>query len=199
MNHSFRILLAGFFAALSIVVAGCGSNSGGGSVTNNIPAPRESVAIRPGDTLLIDLYSIPKPTNLNAQVDNEGRISLAYLGSIQASGKSESELAREIKNTYIDRQIYAMVDVNVAVSQRYIYVGGEVRAPGRVTWTPDLTLTKAIQSAGGYGLYADKNSVILSRDQRTYTVNAKAAETNPSADPKLYPGDSVNIKRSIFN
>ena len=199
MNQTFRILFAGLFAAFSIIIAGCGTNDSGGYVSNDIPAPRGNVAIRSGDTLIIDLYSIPKPANLNAQVDDQGRISLEYLGSIQAAGKSESELAREIKRTYIDRQIYAMVDVNVAVTQRYIYVGGEVRSPGRVVWTPDLTLTKAIQSAGGFGLYADKNSVILSRDERTYTVNAKAAETNPSTDPKLYPGDSINIKRSIFN
>jgi polysaccharide export outer membrane protein len=40
----------------------------------------------------------------------------------------------------------------VSVTERYIYVGGEVQRPGRIVWTPDLTLAKAIQAAGGFTL-----------------------------------------------
>src|SRR5690606_37056367 len=101
-----------------------------------------------------------------------------------------------IGNTYIQQKIYRSVDVSVSVAERYVYVGGEVGQPGRIVWTPDLTLLKAVQSAGGFGLYAQRGGVILSREGNSYTVNARQAQSAPDQDPRLYPGDSITILRS---
>ena len=50
------------------------------------------------------------------------------------------------------------------MTERYVYVGGEVSRPGRVVWSPDLSLTKAIQTAGGFSIYAKKTGVFLNRE-----------------------------------
>jgi polysaccharide export outer membrane protein len=36
------------------------------------------------------------------------------------------------------------------------------------------------------------------RDQKTYEIDEKAAEKNPAQDPRLMPGDSIQVPRSPF-
>jgi polysaccharide export outer membrane protein len=36
------------------------------------------------------------------------------------------------------------VDVSVSVTERFVYVGGEVAKPGLIMWTADLTVAKAV-------------------------------------------------------
>jgi polysaccharide export outer membrane protein len=91
-----------------------------------------------------------------------------------------------------------MVDVSVSVTERYIYVGGEVQRPGRIVWTPDLTAAKAIQSAGGFTLYAKETAISLIREQSAYAIDVKLAQRDPSQDPRLLPGDSLQVPRSAF-
>ncbi|MSU72940.1 MAG: hypothetical protein EXS43_11445 [Opitutus sp.] len=84
----------------------------------------------------------------------------------------------------------------MSVTERYIYVGGEVQRPGRIIWTPDLT--KAIQSAGGFTLYAKETAVSLVREKDAYPIDVKLAQKIRDQDPHLVPGDSLQIPRSPF-
>ena len=86
----------------------------------------------------------------------------------------------------------------MSVTERFIYVGGEVQRPGRITWTTDLSVAKAIQAAGGFTLYAKETAVRLSRDNNSYTIDVKLAQKNPTQDPRLMPGDSLQVSRSPF-
>jgi protein involved in polysaccharide export with SLBB domain len=90
------------------------------------------------------------------------------------------------------------VNVSVSVTERYIYVGGEVQRPGRIIWTPDLTVAKAIQSAGGFTLYAKETAVNLVRENAAYPIDVKLAQRSPAQDPRLVPGDSLQVPRSPF-
>ena len=38
----------------------------------------------------------------------------------------------------------------------------------------------------------------LVRDQAAYSVDVKAARKDPSRDPRLVPGDSLQVSRSPF-
>ncbi len=154
--------------------------------------------LRFGDNLTIDLQSIPDPLSLDAQVDDQGFISLRYIGKIKAVDLTASELASKIKQTYLDKKIYTDIDISVTLADRFVYVGGEVRQPGRVPWSTDLTMTKAITLAGEFGLYAKKDGVILNRDNGSYTFDAKLALRKPIEDPKLLPGDRISVPRSTF-
>ncbi len=160
--------------------------------------PARTANLRPGDTIVINLQSIPDPVQIETQIDDQGEISLRYIGRLAAAGITVSELAVKTKNAYINEKIYNSIDVSISVTERYVYVGGEVSRPGRVVWSPDLSLTKAIQSAGGFSIYVKKTGVILNREQNSYMVDAKGAERNPANDPRLYPGDSINVPRSAY-
>jgi polysaccharide export outer membrane protein len=132
------------------------------------------------------------------QIDEQGLISLPFIGMLPIAGLSTAELSQRIRETYIAKKIYTTVDVSVSVTERYIYVGGEVQRPGRIVWTPDLTVAKAIQSAGGFTLYAKETAVSLVREKNAYPVDVKLAQKNPAHDPKLMPGDSLQVSRSPF-
>ncbi|MBX3751187.1 MAG: polysaccharide export protein [Opitutaceae bacterium] len=189
-----RILLPLF---LLLLLNGCTTDAVTGE-NPRIPATTSSAQLRPGDSLTIALLGIPDPTTHPTQIDEQGLVNLPYIGPVTAAGITTSDLAQRIRDSYITRKYYTAVDVSVTVTERYVYIGGEVTRPGRVIWTPDLTLTKAIQSAGGFTLYAKETKVTLVRDQQAHDVNVKLAQRQPAQDPLLMPGDSIQIPRSPF-
>lgn len=188
------------FAALLVsFLMGCVTDNAAGTRTNpSIPQATSNALLRTGDSLTIALQGVPDPSINPVQVDDQGSISLPFIGPITAAGTNTGELAQRIRDTYIAKKIYNTVDVSVSVTERFIYVGGEVVRPGRIIWTPDLTVTKAIQSAGGFTLYARETRVSLTRDQATYELDTKLAQKNPAQDPRLVPGDAIQVPRSPF-
>ncbi|HRI82020.1 MAG TPA: polysaccharide biosynthesis/export family protein [Opitutaceae bacterium] len=198
MASLLRSRLSGILLSASLLLlAGCQSDTVTGE-NPRIPATTSSAQLRPGDSLTIALQGIPDPSAHPVQIDEQGLISLPYIGTISAANSTTGELAQRIRETYIARNFYTAMDVSVSVTERYIYVGGEVTRPGRIIWTPDLTLAKAIQSAGGFTLYARETRVSLVRDQQAYDLNVKLAQRNPAQDPLMMPGDSVQVPRSPF-
>ncbi len=178
-------------------VAGCATNAVTAS-NPQIPAATSTAQLRSGDSLNIALQGVPDASTNSVQLDEQGLISLPFIGAFKAAGLSTSELSQRIREKYVSKKIYTTVDVSVSVTERYIYVGGEVQRPGRIVWTPDLTVAKAIQSAGGFTLYAKETAVNLVRENAAYPIDVKLAQRNPAQDPRLVPGDSLQVARSPF-
>jgi protein involved in polysaccharide export with SLBB domain len=194
-----RVALAVVTTLCSVYFGGCATDGGANSAVNPVvPAATSSAQLRSGDSLTIALQGVPDPSINPVQIDDQGSISLPFIGTIAAAGVNTGELAQRIRETYISRKFYNTVDVSVSVTERYVYVGGEVVRPGRIIWTPDLTVTKAIQAAGGFSLYAKETRVSLVRDQKSYDFDVRLAQKNPSQDPRLMPGDSLQVPRSPF-
>jgi polysaccharide export outer membrane protein len=179
------------------LVAGCGTDAIT-AANPQIPTTASTAQLRPGDSLTIALQGVPDASTNTVQIDDQGLISLPFIGTLQAAGASAAELSQRIRETYVSKKIYTTVDVSVSVTERYIYVGGEVQRPGRIIWTPDLTVAKAIQSAGGFTLYAKETAVSLIREKNAYPIDVKLAQKNPAQDPRLMPGDSLQVPRSPF-
>lgn len=193
--------LFAFLAALSLGLfgTGCVTDSGtAGGANPRIEAPSMSAQLRPGDTMTVSLLGIPEPITTNVQIDEQGFIRLQYIGAVTAAGLTTAELSQSIRDTYIGKNYYTALDVSVNVTERYVYIGGEVQRPGRIPWSPDLTLAKAVQSAGGFTLYAKETKVTLTRDRKAYDFDVKLAQRQPTEDPLLFPGDSIQVPRSAF-
>lgn len=188
--------LAGLTAAL--LLGSCATRDTAPAAPTRIPEAGSTAQLRPGDSLTVALQGVPDPSTNNVQIDEQGLITLPFIGSIKAAGTTLAELSQRVRETYLSRRIYTAVDVSIVVTERFIYVGGEVQRPGRIGWTPDLTVAKAIQAAGGFTLYAKETAVSLVRDQTAYSVDVKAARRDPSRDPRLVPGDSLQVARSPF-
>ncbi|MBI5423266.1 MAG: polysaccharide export protein [Opitutae bacterium] len=183
-------------------LSGCESNpsSAAASAARNpkVAASSSAAQLRSGDSLTVTLSGIPDPSNNPVQIDEQGAISLPFLGVIPAAGQNTGELSNAIRQAYLDRKFYTSISVSVTVTERYVYIGGEVQRPGRIPWSPDLTLAKAVQSAGGFTLYAKETKVTLTRDRKAYEFDVKLAQRQPDEDPLLFPGDSIQIPRSAF-
>lgn len=85
------------------------------------------------------------------RVGPSGTLSLPFAGEIAAGGKTTSEIAKEIAKNL--RQKLGLVDLpeaSVEISEfRPIFVSGDVQAPGRYPFEPEMTVLKAVSLAGG--------------------------------------------------
>ena len=179
-----------------VVLCGCSTVDTATGRNPTIPSATSSSELRPGDSLTVAIIGVPDPSTNNVQIDDQGIISLPYIGTVKASGETTGGLTQRIREAYVTKKIYTSVDISVSVTERYVYVGGEVEKPGRIVWTPDLTAAKAVQAAGGFTLYAKEDKVGVVRNQVLYELDIKLAQKNPSQDPKLEPGDSIQVSRT---
>lgn len=82
--------------------------------------------------------------------------------------------------------------------QEFYYIGGRVTYPGQKNFQPGITLLQAILAAGG--ATREENRVEISRagaDGRLATIRYRLREIKAGMveDPKLQPGDRVEISR----
>jgi protein involved in polysaccharide export with SLBB domain len=82
--------------------------------------------------------------------------------------------------------------------QEFYYIGGRVNHPGQKTFQPGITLLQAILAAGG--TTRQENHVEISRegaDRRLVTIryNIKQIKSGAAEDPKLQPGDRIEVAR----
>lgn len=197
-------LVAAFLLLAGCQTTGPGETSGTAhrasqNARKNPQLPVGNVAaLRPGDSVIVHFQSVPDPAEFSVQIDDQGMISLRYLGRLSAAGLTASQLAERIRTACIEGKIYLQVDVSVKLTERFIYVGGEVKRPGPVLWTNDLTLTRAISAAGGFTLYAKETAVKLNRESNNYSVDAALATRQPAEDVTLMPGDVLFVDKSAF-
>ena len=83
------------------------------TVARQLPA-----VLRPGDSLTVVLQGIPDPSTNSVQIDDQGLISLPFIGSTKAAGVTTSELSRSIRAEYLNRRYYTAIDVSVSIAFR---------------------------------------------------------------------------------
>jgi polysaccharide export outer membrane protein len=86
-----------------------------------------------------------------------------------------------------------------AIQRRFIYVGGEVAAPGEREFHDGMTLIQALMSAGG--ARSGKNGVKVSRRNANGFLtaneyNLQAIEGGKSPDPVVAAGDRIEVTRN---
>ncbi|NUN93317.1 MAG: polysaccharide biosynthesis/export family protein [Verrucomicrobiae bacterium] len=164
---------------------------GGGGVDSE-------AAIRQGDSISVRITGIVPEINQVEEVNEFGTITLPYIKEVKAEGLTPGVLAKKIERAYMDGGYFKKLSVSIIPGPRDLYVRGEVRIPGRVPWTPGLTVVKAISLAGGFSDYADKTNVEVRRRDNIIKVNYKDAEKDPLQDIEVYPRDDVKVGRTLF-
>ncbi len=154
-------------AALIGLVMGCGSKpqpSLNFPTTNEIKLPeRPSYRIAVGDLLSIKFFYYPN-YNINVYVRPDGIVTIPLLGEVKAEGMKPSELEAIIRAKY--SEVIAEPEVSVIVSEfaeQRVFVFGEVKSPGAVTYLGSMTIIDAIANAGGALPSGRLSSVILMR------------------------------------
>jgi protein involved in polysaccharide export with SLBB domain len=159
-----------------------------------------SDVMRAGDKITIRLSGTPDNGFIMEQeIPENGQITVPYLNMpFQAAGRTTGALAADITQAYKTQRIYITPDVTVIPEERFVSVGGEVRSPTRVLYTPDLTVVTAINSCGGFTDYAKRNAVRVIRGSQVIYVNCVKASADAGADVPVYPGDQIYVPRTIF-
>jgi polysaccharide export outer membrane protein len=68
-----------------------------------------------------------------------------------------------------------------------------VRSPGAIPWSQDLTLSTALKRAGGQSDFGSISKIKVTRDGKVTVYNLKRAAKQPEQNPKLLPGDEVDV------
>jgi polysaccharide biosynthesis/export protein VpsN len=176
----------------------------GGSVDNGageVPprAGSSSDVLRVGDLVVVVFSDLPVLVPpFEERVKDDGTITLLLNQSFHAAGKVRGELEREIRERYVPRY-YVNLTVTVKPQERFIYVEGEVKLPSRQLHPGDITVLKAIASAGGFTDYANKRKVRLLRaNGQTAIVDCVAVLDNPQLDLPVNPNDKIHVPRRLW-
>lgn len=116
--------------------------------------------LEPGDVLRVKFIYQPE-MDVKVEIDPDGNISIPGVGELNARGKTAEELSNDIETLSSTNLRDPEVSVIVAqLGPRKVYVGGEVRLPGVVSYRVGMTPMQAILDRGGFTEVARIDSVL---------------------------------------
>jgi polysaccharide biosynthesis/export protein VpsN len=215
MKLFFNGLLMSGLMAVSVIFTGCEnlpSNktpfistppkprafSGQPSVENG-QANAQVARFRVGDTVVVSFSgSIDPIPDHEEGIKEDGYITLDLIGKIYALGKTTGELQDEIETNYVPK-FYRRLTITVkSPTDRVYYVGGQVNHAGVQSYLGDTTVSKAIQAAGDFNDFAGHTVTLTRANGERIKVNVDKAKEGNEVDPSVYPGDQIDVPRSIF-
>lgn len=160
-----------------------------------------SSKINVGDLLTITFSDIPPgvlPVELRPRINSDGLLTLPYNMQVYALGKTPSDLQAEIRRLYVPTN-FVNLTVSVKADDRYYYVGGEVRNPGRQVYLGKMTVLSAIDTAAGFTDFAKKSAIEIRRAStgKTEFVNEKKARKDSKLDLLVFPDDRITVPRKF--
>lgn len=143
------------------------------------------------------------------RVNDNGELEVPYIGLVPAAGKTCRELAYNIKSA-LEKDYYYHATVILAVdkvsekSRGKVYVYGAVKGQGPQDIPTDETYTasKAIIRAGGFGDFADKRKIKITRkDGKDLVVDMKDVIERGQTDKDvvLQPDDQIYVPQRLIN
>jgi polysaccharide export outer membrane protein len=155
--------------------------------------------IGPEDELIISVWKEPEISR-TVPVRPDGKISLALLNDVQATGRTPMQLGSDIterlKNFISEPQVTVIV---ARINSQRIFVVGEVPRTGSFTLLPNMTAVDAISSAGGFTPFAKRTKIYILRKENGKLVsipfNYKEVVKNrrPEKDVALKAGDRIVV------
>lgn len=213
MTNFMNFARIGIFAAFAGILSAC-SVIGGGEQLAAAPASASDAAdaspdylIGPLDQLEIFVWRAPE-LSTNVTVRPDGRISTPLVEDMVASGKTPSQLSRDLEGAL--RQYVKTPEVTVIVSNfsstfdQQVRVLGEAQQPIALPFQSGMTVLDVMVAVGGLTEFAAGNRAVLIRGQgaerKSYRVRLDdlLRKGNISANVPVLPGDVILIPESVF-
>jgi polysaccharide export outer membrane protein len=150
-----------------------------------------------GDAITITFADLPTSVPpIDDSIKEDGSITLILNQKFQAAGKTIGALQADIRDRYVP-QYFKYLTVSIKTADRFFSVGGEVRNPSRQAYTGYMTVTRGIDTAGGFTDFANKGRVeVTHANGEKYTVNCgRALNGHPELDKEVYPGDRIYVHK----
>jgi protein involved in polysaccharide export with SLBB domain len=143
------------------------------------------------------------------RVNDNGELEVPYIGLVPAQGKTCRELAYNIKAA-LEKEYYYHATVILAVdkvsekSRGKVYVYGAVKSQGpqEIPTDETYTVSKAVIRAGGFGDFADKRKIKITRkDGQDLVVDLKRVieQGHTEDDVVLRPDDQIYVPQRLVN
>ncbi len=186
-----------------------GSNTSAVMRTNSMSVLDDKKKLGANDTVSFRVVEDRDNESQRLRVNDNGELEVPYVGLVPAKGKSCKELAYSIKSL-LEKEYYYHATVILAVdrvSEKYkgrVYVYGSVKGQGPQEIPPDesYTVSKAIIKAGGFGDFANKRKVKLTRKNgQEFSVDLKRVieEGHTEEDLELQPDDQIYVPQRLIN
>src|SRR5579862_2625973 len=183
------------------------SATAGGADSGVVPGNRNPrYLIRRGDSFEVEFAYTPE-LNQTVVVQPDGYISLREVGTITAEGQTVPELERTIVAAYSRILHDAVVSISLKDFDRpHVIVGGQVAKPGQYELRSDITVSQALQLAGGFTEEAKHSQVILFRPVSKDMVEAKLIDVkkmmksrNVNEDIHVQNGDTIFVPQNAIS
>ena len=177
--------------------------------TNSMTVLDDKKRLGPNDFVSFRVVEDRDNESQHLRVNDNGELEVPYIGLVPASGKSCKELAYNVKSA-LEREYYYHATVIIAVdrvsekSRGKVYVYGSVKGQGpqEIPADESYTVSKAIIRAGGFGDFANKRKVKLTRKGgQDFVVDLKRVieEGHTEEDVVLQPDDQIYVPQRLIN
>jgi len=174
----------------------------GSSIAAMPPNPAAEYKIGPSDLLDVAVFGQPELAR-TVRVDTRGRISLPLIGGVDAVGRTSQQLERLIADRLGENYLQSpqvSVFIKEFTSLRFT-VEGAVNKPGVFPLVGQMTLLRALATAGGQGALSDVSEVMLFRVQPavgsvTLKYDVEKIRAGEMPDPLILNDDLLVVKRS---
>jgi polysaccharide export outer membrane protein len=209
-NRIINALKVIMFLFASYIVSGCSSSSLPPATlqqSNTTDVASYKYLIGAGDTLNIFVWRNPEVSG-TFTVRPDGMITTSLVEDIAVSGKTPTELAREIEKilgTYLrDPVVTVTVNNFVGPFSEQVRVIGEATQPQSISYKQNMTLLDVMISVGGLTEFANGNGAKLVRiengQQKQYNILIDNLLRNGdiNANVDILPGDVIVIPETWF-
>lgn len=207
--HCFRRAAVAATIGLSMAISACMGPDTLPSI--GIAGGKEAVdgdyRIGSDDQLEIFVWRNPE-LSTSVPVRPDGRITIPLIEDLPATGKTPTELARDIEKklaTYIqDPIVTVIVRGFVGPFQDRVRIVGEAAQPQALPYRSTMTLLDVMIAVGGMTEFAAGNRATVTRvvdgRQRTFRVylDDLLRDGDMSANVKILPGDVVVVPEAWF-
>lgn len=179
-----------FAVALVLALSACAPRFAASDL--GLDAAPGPYALAGGDRLRIIVFGQDNLSNVYA-IDGSGHISLPLVGSIEANGRTTSQLERAIESRLRGgflREPKVSVEID---AYRPFYILGEVTSSGQFPYVNGLTIQTAVAIAGGFTPRGQRNYADITRIVDGQPVTGSVPITAP-----VRPGDTIVIKERWF-
>jgi polysaccharide export outer membrane protein len=190
----------------AVALGGCSTSRPLASPASVAVVPHDYL-IGPGDSVSINVWRNPE-VSMTVPVRPDGKITTPLVEDLEASGKTATQLARDIEQSlskFIQQPVVTVIVTGfVGTYGEQIRVIGQAAKPQALPYRRDMSLMDVLIAVGGVTEFASGNKASILR-----TVNGKPQRLNVrlndlikegdiSANVPMRPGDVLVIPESFF-
>ena len=202
MNPGLRLAMC-TLPVILMLMAGCATPP---AVADQPPQERDYL-IGPGDALSVTVWRNPEVSTA-LPVRPDGKITTPLVEDMQASGKTPTQLARDLERAlslYIKEPVVTvMVTTFVGNYAEQVRVIGQAARPQALAYRRDMSLLDVLIAVGGMTEFASGNRATIIRtvdgkQQRlAVRLDDLIKDGDVSANRHMRPGDVLVIPESFF-